>query len=313
MDAALQVKRISSETDNPQLFTNVRPLWRPSGARAIYGGAIAAQCLAAAQQTTPEDFSVHSMHCHFILGADATKQIIHSVDRIRTGRSFITSTVQAIQNDAPIFMTTISFVSEQSQDQKALEFAHKMRDDVPQIPCMEGIEGSESSTGGPFLSHEYHRSDESLPPYERQKLLWLKPRQPLSEQGGSKAHCAALAYMSDAYFITAVYQLCHLDTNSAGHLDSSVATRHYEVEQALDPNIQRSNIGMVVTLSHTVYFHNARRINANDWIYAEMQPSWAGNSRGLVFQKMYSREGLLLATCVQEVSALSTSTYGFTH
>merc|ERR1712000_456120 len=37
----------------PDIFSNTRPLWHPPGARGIYGGAVIAQCLAAAQSTVP--------------------------------------------------------------------------------------------------------------------------------------------------------------------------------------------------------------------------------------------------------------------
>jgi acyl-CoA thioesterase 8 len=35
-----------------------------------------------------------------------------------------------------------------------------------------------------------------------------------------------------------------------------------------------------------------------------MDTPWAGDGRGLVFQKMFSRDGKLIASCVQEVSTV---------
>jgi len=35
-----------------------------------------------------------------------------------------------------------------------------------------------------------------------------------------------------------------------------------------------------------------------------MESPWAGDGRGLVIQKLWTREGVLIATCVQEVSFL---------
>jgi acyl-CoA thioesterase 8 len=61
-------------------------------------------------------------------------------------------------------------------------------------------------------------------------------------------------------------------------------------------------IGMMVSLDHTIYFHNPRNFRADDWIFTEMETPWAGDGRGLVYQKMYTSDGVLIASCVQEVS-----------
>ena len=41
-------------------------LWKPVGARAVFGGQIIGQAMAAAAKTKPSDVSVHSIHCYFI-------------------------------------------------------------------------------------------------------------------------------------------------------------------------------------------------------------------------------------------------------
>lgn len=61
-------------------------------------------------------------------------------------------------------------------------------------------------------------------------------------------------------------------------------------------------IGMMVSLDHTIYFHNPRAFRADEWMLSEMESPWAGEGRGLVMQKLWSRDGVLIATCVQEVS-----------
>jgi len=59
-------------------------------------------------------------------------------------------------------------------------------------------------------------------------------------------------------------------------------------------------IGMMVSLDHTIYFHNPRSFRADEWIFSEMETSWAGDGRGLVYQRMYTKDGLLIASCIQE-------------
>jgi hypothetical protein len=62
-------------------------------------------------------------------------------------------------------------------------------------------------------------------------------------------------------------------------------------------------IGMMVSLDHTIYFHNPRSFRADEWIFTEMETPWAGDGRGLVYQRMYTRDGTLIASCVQEASS----------
>jgi acyl-coenzyme A thioesterase 1/2/4 len=61
-----------------------------------------------------------------------------------------------------------------------------------------------------------------------------------------------------------------------------------------------SRVDMLVTLSHTIYFHRHSGFTAEEWMLAEMESPWAGDERGLVTQRIWSQDGKLLATCVQE-------------
>jgi acyl-CoA thioesterase 8 len=63
-------------------------------------------------------------------------------------------------------------------------------------------------------------------------------------------------------------------------------------------------IGMMVSLDHTIYFHRPRLFKADQWIFTQAESPWADDGRGLVMQRMYTKDGELIATCVQEVSGL---------
>ena len=112
----------------------------------MYGGAVIAQCLAAAQRTVPHNFTVHSMHCYFVLAGNAEIPIIYHVERIRDGKSFCTRTVQARQRAKPIFTVTLSFMREVEADQKMVE--HQVPQ--PQVPSPDA-DGHDWSRG-PFES-----------------------------------------------------------------------------------------------------------------------------------------------------------------
>jgi hypothetical protein len=56
-------------------------------------------------------------------------------------------------------------------------------------------------------------------------------------------------------------------------------------------------------ISSSIYFHNPKKVRADEWMFAEMSSPWTGDGRGVVTQKVFSKDGTLLATCFQEVSS----------
>ncbi|KAK3067673.1 acyl-CoA thioesterase [Teratosphaeriaceae sp. CCFEE 6253] len=333
------------EDINPNLFTNARPLWHPPGARGIYGGAVIAQCLAAAQRTVPEHFTVHSMHCYFVLNGNAEIPIIYHVEHVREGRSFATRTVQARQRGQPIFTTTLSFMRQGSGGAKLVEHAHHM----PDVPLpLDSPPGEDMFRGAnsPFVSQRIDILNNDSPrPYEKRTRQWIKAKGRISDDGGHQAHLSALAYMSDSYFIGTVSRVHklwrysatpasdknkpesggggklgiapevvqHLKTLDAATLrrmegmdeDIIEALRDVEVKDGevlwnARPLPDRREIGMMVSLDHTIYFHSPKDFRADEWMFTECDSPWSGDGRGLVHQRMYTKDGTLIATCVQE-------------
>ena len=74
----------------------------------------------------------------------------------------------------------------------------------------------------------------------------------------------------------------------------------------------------MVSLDHTIYFHNTpisvvaqpgqvkgqeqeqQQGQEQQWMYSEMWTPWSGDGRGVVGQRIWSRGGVLLASCMQE-------------
>lgn len=65
---------------------------------------------------------------------------------------------------------------------------------------------------------------------------------------------------------------------------------------------KRPEIGMMVSLDHSIYFHNPRKFRADEWLLTEAETPWAGDGRGYVNQRIFARDGTLVASCTQEVS-----------
>lgn len=144
---------------------------------------------------------------------------------------------------------------------------------------------------------------------------------------------SALAYVTDSYFIGTVSRVhdvprfsspaelqkllkalknpSDLDdediTKALKELKEEEATElRRRLQGALDDATQgktktQKQVGMMVSLDHSIYFHNPRAFRADEWMLIEMESPWAGEGRGLAIQKIWSQDGTLIATCTQEV------------
>ncbi|KAI8722230.1 hypothetical protein NCS52_00366500 [Fusarium sp. LHS14.1] len=297
------------------VFTNTRPQWHPPGARGIYGGAVIAQCLAAAQKTVPETFLVHSCHCYFLLAGSSETPILYHVERVRDGRSYATRTVQARQKGACIFTTTISFVREATSDKKRQEVRHaaSLPEGVSAPP--DDWDGEpEWARTGPFQSHRIEvlrAGDPKAKPQDRKSRQWMRSRQKISPSGGHQAHLNALAYMSDSYFIGTVSRIHGLwrfpfSPDEVPSLDEATQeqVRSLCEFEGMGSSVEewrgRPHLGMLVSLDHSIYFHEPKAVKADEWMFTEMESPWAGDGRGVVSQRIFTKEGELLATCYQE-------------
>ncbi|KAL5363128.1 thioesterase-like superfamily-domain-containing protein [Aspergillus floccosus] len=301
------------------VFVNEFDLWRP-GPRGIFGGIAIAQSLRAAQATIEDHFDVHSMHCSFVFAGQRDKPIIYTVERIRDGRSFCTRYVRASQASRPIFLANISFAV-RAEHPGALEHADPLPSDVP-LHDRGGdaqMDNYNIRQDSPYVNKSVGiRSLPSSGPSGKSIHQWIKARGPISSNK-PEIHLAALAFMSDSYFLAAVphshgiwgfvnppvtefYPTSHdiFDTSST-HTQIPRAGYDHRLKTEGQPT---RKVSMMVSLDHTIYFHNQRKLRADEWLLAEVHTSWAGDGRGLIHQKIWSERGVLLATCIQEVWSL---------
>ncbi|KAK4239735.1 acyl-coenzyme A thioesterase 8 [Achaetomium macrosporum] len=305
----------------PNIFTNTHQPWHPPGARGIYGGAVIAMCLAAAQRTVSPDFVVHSCHCYFLLAGSSELPILFHVEQVRDGRSFATRTVQARQRGRCIFTTTISFTvrtgpSSSSSGRRGQQVSHSSEmprgaDSKPLRPPPDDYDDEPDLLNpGPFQGTKIEIVNrESDKPGEKKTRQWIRARGKIA--GGMPAHLEALAYVSDSYFIgtiTRIHKLWRFPFKAEEYdslpedLQRKVKTLHQWEGMGEDPRemVGQPAIGMMVSLDHTIYFHNPSKVRADEWMLNEMESPWAGDGRGVVTQKIFSKDGTLLATCVQE-------------
>jgi acyl-CoA thioesterase II len=253
----------------------------PKGERRqrVFGGQVAGQALVAAGRTVPEDRPVHSLHAYFIRPGDPTIPLVYLVERVRDGRSFTTRRVTTIQHGKTIFTLSASF----HRDEPGVEHADPMPDVPPpdaiattaeRMEKLFGPSVREWYNGNPIdirhigpLSFEAER-DPSL--RTTRNMVWLRvdgdlPDDPL-------LHVCLMTYASDMTLLDSVllaHGLSWADGRTTG-----------------------------ASLDHAMWFHGPFR--ADRWLlYAQDSPVARG-SRGLARGQVYTSDGDLVVSVVQE-------------
>ena len=253
----------------------------PEGERRqrVFGGQVAGQALVAAGRTVPEDRPVHSLHAYFIRPGDPTTPLIYLVERVRDGRSFTTRRVSTIQHGKTIFTLSASF----QRDEPGVEHAEPMPDVPPPDAIVPTAERMEKLFGpsvrkwydsnpidirhiGP-LSFEAAR-DPSL--RTTRNMVWLRADGDLPDD--PLLHVCLMTYASDMTLLDSVliaHGLSWADGRTSG-----------------------------ASLDHAMWFHGPFR--ADRWLlYAQDSPVARG-SRGLARGEVYTSDGDLVVSVVQE-------------
>jgi acyl-CoA thioesterase-2 len=250
------------------------------GFRALFGGQVLGQALAAAQLTLPEGRVTHSFHSYFLLPGDANKPVVFDVENVRDGRSFSTRRVKAIQNGRSIFYMTASFQT----PEQGLEHQYA---DMPDVPAPEDIQSDIKTFGStqdmPEKMREsigYHqpidmRTVNFVDPSKAQvqapkRYIWMKAQEAL--MGDINLNQVMLAYASDYHFLS-----------TALH-PHGISTRDEHLRMA--------------TIDHSMWFHHP--FDFDEWLLYCAESPFSGSARGLTRGQFFNRDGKLVASTMQE-------------
>ncbi|MGD9733566.1 MAG: acyl-CoA thioesterase II [Desulfamplus sp.] len=246
----------------------------------VFGGQVLGQSLSAASQTVDSGRRVHSLHGYFMRPGDATKPIVYNVDCIRDGKSFTTRRVVAIQKGKPIFSMSASFHGEEPG------FDHQEK-----MPDVSGPEGIDSQTeSAKKISHLIppHLVDKLIceTPIEIRMLNPVNPFNPPKMPPRKYAWFKAIGSIPDDISIHCYMLAYASDFNLVG--------------TALNPHGKTfwCNDMQVASLDHAMWFHRDFRID--DWLLYDMQSPSASRARGLSIGNVFTKDGVLAATVVQE-------------
>ena len=233
-------------------------------ANRLYGGLVLAQAAMAAARTVTEARPLHSLHANFLRPGRPDADIHFDVLRTKTGRSFDTRTVTALQNDKPILQMLASFAP------NSAEVAHQTTaPDAPEplsLPNRDVLRGRDPERSAVIdvrmCSPMVDRTP--LPP---RKQVWLKPTQALPNDAA--LHMAMLVYATDRTLLSTAWR----------------------------PHADQGQMAGA-SLDHSVWLHEA--VNFNDWLLFDLESPSARNGRGLVHGSLYQRDGLLVGNVTQQ-------------
>ena len=244
----------------------------------VFGGQVAGQALVAATRTIDEpDRLVHSLHAYFLRPGDPTVPILYEVDRLRDGKSFSTRRVVAIQHGKVIFNLQASFHAAEV----GLDHQLTMPSGVPDPESLPDFK----TRMAPFKEQLGEWYDRPRPidqryvdgdPFSRKgnpqpgQRVWIRadgtlPNDPV-------LHSCILTYASDMTLLDTA-----LLPHGIGWFDGSV---------------------QMASLDHAMWFH--RPFRADQWMLYQQTSISTSNARGLAEGHIFTQDGLLAVTVVQE-------------
>ena len=248
----------------------------------VFGGQVLAQGVIACGRTVRaieggQDRRLHSLHAYFMRPGDDTQPITFSVERMRDGRSFSTRRVHAIQHGKPILSMSASFQDpDRGLDHQDPSPETPAPDSLPSLAeLFAGIDhpSARHLAEGRAIEQRHVEGNLFVTPATEQvadQRVWMRANGTLPDD--PLIHDAVLAYASD-------YSLLETILRRHGRTWTTKGLR-------------------AASLDHAMWFHRPAR--ADEWIlYAEHSPSAQGG-RGLGVGRMFTQDGVLIATVAQE-------------
>jgi acyl-CoA thioesterase-2 len=266
------VHLLDLETIEVNVYRGIHPV---EERQRTFGGQVAAQALMAAGRTV-EVGRVHSLHSYFLRPGDPTTPILYEVDRIRDGKSFATRRVVAVQHGRAIYNMQASFHT----DEVSIE--HQVA--MPDVPGPETIKPIFERVKEEFGSVDdwftrAHPIDQrflgELPwspnrSKEPEQKIWIRADGTLPDD--PLLHACVVTYASDMSLFDAILKPHRISWDDGTFMGAS--------------------------LDHCMWFHHELR--ADEWLLYDTESPIAFGGRGLARGFLFSRDGQLKVSMVQE-------------
>ncbi|KZT74859.1 hypothetical protein DAEQUDRAFT_742304 [Daedalea quercina L-15889] len=281
-------EQMSTSLEVEPLDTNLfrsKSLWLPIRARGVYGGQVISQALVSATNCVSADYA---LHCYFLLSVSPAAPIIYQVVRVRDGRSYVTRTVTAIQRGRAVFVMLCSF-----QKPELGQPVHQWPM-PPKVPSPEECEEVQE-----YYERMLRRKDldPRLKAYA-DEYIEERRKSPMGIKtaGITNSSDGATVYM---WWFKA-RNIPKYDAPFQKVRPTKLSNTNRELTDPL------RSIGVVRrTLGLNSHTEGPKQLTINsfdcgDWILYVVESPRAGNGRGVVHGRMYTRSGTLIAVTSQE-------------
>lgn len=311
LEALLDLTQISNDT-----FINKSELFIPYRGRGLFGGTMAAQSILAAllyANTLEKSWKPISIHCHFLKAAQPTPHLFYKVTTLKDGKNYLTLEVNLFQNDLLIFKSTV-----------LLQSYHL-------VGSASNLEGQLNHHAmGPVVGQNIEHFDDMLTQEELFEIWSKKSRE--------KNHLSYLKNKNTLSDVTRCYNrepcIWKLPLNMFDQdlvteeekqsLPSDRVLRYWVKNKEIlkNPRVfnwvsiayisdyfylsanMRLNLHEMfttkfsVSLDHTIYFNE--EIDTSSFFNYNIKNLKAGENRSIMFGEMFSQDGTLAATTIQE-------------
>jgi acyl-CoA thioesterase II len=290
---------ISTALEVEKLETNLfrsRILWKPFRSRGVFGGQVISQACVSATNCVEPGFNLHSLHCYFLKSASPEVPIVYQVERLRTGRSYVTSSVKAVQNGQVVFMMLCSFQKPEPWqpsyqwpmpkvlppdqcvliEDRYLQLAHKEGANEKQQKIFTDLANERRKSAIAVKTTELISLGQEKDGSEIIYYYWMKARSMPQPCEASFQKCI-LGYLSDLFFI--------------GSGSRTLGLRPYTKGP--------QGVTMSTTLDHSICFYDDN-FDCGNWLLYVMSSPRSQSGRSYVRGQLYNEGGKLVAVTTQE-------------
>lgn len=254
-----------------------------------YGGQILGQAMMAATLSAPADRPASALQLLFLRGANPGNRIEFEVSTLQDGKRFSSRHVVGMQDDGRVVLNAQATFCTPQRGPRHATMSSALEEDpasLPELTTIPDVIMQQLRPLGPYSRKVKSSMDFRIPDIERQLSaetaesrlrFWLRGRRSLA--AGSRSQAAVFAYLSDWW----------LNFSSVGG--------HLRELQSSEPLYLSS-------LNHCIWFHRA--FSPDVWMHVETESTCAEGGRGLSIARVHDRDGVMLATSVQETLMAQT-------
>ena len=291
------------------LYESSQLPWTWHGSKVVPGGLIMGLAANAAYETVTPDFSIDTLVAHFLNGPDPTKLLQLRVQQISDGGRFCARVVSVEQAGITMVHIMCTFVRTSAMKGPSMTHAvNRASSQTIEKITLDDLELGRTKNG-PFMKFQRLPLVSDGKPVSQHSISGTTVRDP--EPTHEKPPPQALTYTSVAQIsppITINTNRMHalgIISLSDYHILDCPPTVHNLTfglplindhdHQPTYPNFERNT-----SLNHRIQFHVHEGFRADELTYIEAMSPWTNARRAEVNSRIFSKDGMLIATCVQE-------------